>query len=64
MTGYARLEDSYNLDFYRMGRLSGGISWDTYLLVKQGKASLTFDCKPQKFYKNGEFRLLYRLELF
>lgn len=57
VTGYARLEDSYNLDFYRMGRLSGGISWDTYLLVKQGKASLTFDCKPQKFYKNGEFSI-------
>lgn len=52
-SGYARLEDSYEPDFYRMatykdeGRISN-------LYSKAGQIEITFECKPQRFLKSGE----------
>lgn len=53
-TSYARLEDTYNPDYYRMGVCTGSIEFDTLAFNEAGKAQITFDCKPQRFLKEGE----------
>ena len=52
-SGYARLEDSYEPDFYRMAMYkdSGSI---TNLYSKAGQIEVKFDCKPQRYFKSGE----------
>lgn len=51
---YARLEDSYNPDYYRLGMVTAGITFTMKHLNQYGKAKITFDCKPQRFLKSGE----------
>lgn len=51
---YARLEDTYNPDFYRLARLAESIDFSTSAFNKTGKATVIFDCKPQRFLKSGE----------
>lgn len=51
---YARLEDSYNPDYYRMAMITAGITFTMKHLNQYGKAKITFDCKPQRFLKSGE----------
>ena len=51
---YARLEDSYNPDYYRMAMITAGITFTMKRLNLYGKAKITFDCKPQRFLKSGE----------
>lgn len=52
-SGYARLEDSYEPDFYRMAMYkdAGTI---TNIYSKAGQIEVNFDCKPQRFFKSGE----------
>lgn len=52
--GYARLEDTYHPDFFRMARLSGNIEFETKSFNRTGRATVIFDCKPQRFLKSGE----------
>ena len=52
-TGYAKLEDTYNPNHYRMGILANGIDWIMYSLNTTGKANITFDCKPQRWLVSG-----------
>ena len=51
--GYARLEDTYEPDYYRMAcyHESGEIE---NILNHGGRGTITFDCKPQRFLKSGE----------
>ena len=50
---YARLEDSYEPDFYRMAVFLEEIEFSN--LFNQGsKADIAFDCKPQRFLKLGD----------
>lgn len=51
--GYQRLEDSYWRDFFRLASFSGGIEIAN-ILNRFGKATIDFDCKPQRFYKFGD----------
>lgn len=51
---YARLEDTYNPDYYRLGMVTAGITFTMQHLNQYGKAKITFDCKPQRFLKSGE----------
>ena len=57
-SGYARLEDSYEPDFYRMAMYkdSGSIS---NIYSKAGQIEISFDCKPQRYLKNGEVSDLF-----
>lgn len=55
---YARLEDTYHPDEYRMAMLTGGIQFETSAFNKTGKAVVTFDCKPERFLKSGEHPVL------
>lgn len=54
---YARLEDSANPDTYRMGVPQGAIQVEN-LLRTFGKASLSFNCKPQRYLKSGEIPVI------
>lgn len=56
---YAKLEDTYDPEFYRMARFSGPLDFDMRFLNYSGEATLTFDCKPQRWRKNGERTLLF-----
>lgn len=52
--GYARLEDTYHPDHFRMARVADTIAFETSAYNQTGKAQVVFDCKPQKFLKSGE----------
>lgn len=54
-TGYRRLEDGYNPDTYRVAMFKGPIDFDVTFLNRAGEAKLTFECKPQRFLKAGEY---------
>ena len=52
--GYQRLEDSYFLDTFRLAAFNGGLEIEN-VLNRFGRATIEFDCKPQRFYKSGDF---------
>lgn len=52
-SGYQRLEDSYDPDFYRMAIYAGGENFLNHF-NEYGRGTLTFDCAPKRFYKSGE----------
>lgn len=51
--GYQRLEDSYEPDVYRMAYYEGGQDIES-ILNRFGRATISFNCKPQRFLKSGE----------
>lgn len=53
-SGYKRLEDGYDPDHFRMAMFKGPIDFDVSFLSRTGEATLTFNCKPQRFLKAGE----------
>lgn len=52
-SGYCRLEDDYNPNEYRMAVYKSGLEVDPKLL-RAGKFDITFNCKPQRWLKDGE----------
>lgn len=52
-SGYCRLEDSFEPDYYRLARYAGPLNI-TQLLDQYGTAPLSFDCQPERFLKTGE----------
>ena len=46
--GYATLTDEYDPTIYREARFLGGVNWQN-ALNRFGRATLTFDCKPQRY---------------
>jgi len=52
-SGYCRLEDDYNPNEYRMAVYKSGLDVDPKLL-QAGEFDITFDCKPQRWLKEGE----------
>lgn len=53
---YARLEDSYEPDYYRMAVYLNEIDISN-IFNKAGKATLEFECKPQRFLKLGDYAM-------
>lgn len=51
--GYARLEDSYDRDYYRMACYKESSSIEN-IENEAGRVTVTFDCMPQRFLKRGE----------
>lgn len=51
--GYRRLEDDYHPHEFKMAAFSGPLNFDVILLTA-GKVTLEFDCKPQRYLKQGE----------
>lgn len=52
-SGYTRLEDSYDPEFYFLAYYKQNTTFEN-IFNEAGKASLVFECKPQKYYKYGE----------
>lgn len=57
-SGYARLEDSYDEDFYRYAYYNESVSIEN-LFNEAGRATINFVCKPQRYFKSGEVPILY-----
>lgn len=53
VSGYARLEDTYDDTVYRLARYSGPLTI-TNLYDMAGTFTLEFDCLPERFLKSGE----------
>lgn len=51
--GYSRLEDTYEPEYYRMAIYKDDIDI-TNILNHLGRATINFDCMPQRFLKSGE----------
>lgn len=52
-SGYARLEDSYEPEYYRMAMYQDEAEIEN-ILQHAGRAAVDFNCKPQRFLKSGE----------
>ena len=52
-TGYARLEDSYEPNYYRMAIYQESNIFEN-LYNQAGTATIVFECKPQRFLKTGD----------
>lgn len=51
--GYVRLEDNFEPDVFRLAYYSGGNDF-TNELLQCGESTLTFTCRPERFYKEGD----------
>lgn len=52
--GYSRLTDTYDADHYRMASCYADINFVTTALNREGRATIMFDCKPQRWRVSGE----------
>lgn len=52
-SGYARLEDSYEPEYYRLALYQESANIEN-ILFHAGRATINFDCKPQRFLKSGD----------
>lgn len=52
--GYMRLEDTYHPEFFRLAQFTGPIDFDMRFLNYAGETNLIFNCKPQRWRKDGE----------
>lgn len=57
-SGFCRLEDDFEPEYYRLARYSGAFDVDMSLL-QCGKAVLSFDVQPQRYLKSGETPLTF-----
>lgn len=57
-SGYARLEDSYDEEFFRLAYFNSSLSIEN-LFDEAGRAEIPFICKPQRYYKSGELPILF-----
>lgn len=51
---YARLEDTYHPDEFRLAVLSQGMEVDPVSWLAAGSFELIFNCRPERFLKSGE----------
>lgn len=56
-TTYVRLEDSYEPEYYRLAVYLNEVAI-TNLFNQGGQGTLEFDCKPQRFLKIGDERIV------
>ena len=55
-SGYARLEDSYEQEYYRLAMYQDEITIEN-ILQHAGRVTIDFNCKPQRFLKSGEEKI-------
>lgn len=53
-TDYARLEDTYDPDHFRLGLASGIQSFEPVNVNDAANFQLSFDCDPRRFLKSGD----------
>lgn len=52
--GYHKLEDTYHPDYFREAQFKGPIDFEMRFLNYSGGTSISFDCKPQRWRKDGQ----------
>ena len=52
--GYRKLTDDWNTTTYRMARYTGGLDLDVATMLDAARATLQFDCMPQRFLNSGD----------
>lgn len=52
-SNYARLEDSYEPEYYRLAIYNNSLEMEN-ILFHAGRATIEFNCKPQRFFKMGD----------
>lgn len=52
--GYCKLTDTYQPNIYRMARFVGDVDATIGILCRYGEATLTFDCKPQRYFTGAD----------
>lgn len=57
--GYCRLEDSYEPEYYRLAMFNENVEIDN-IEFHGGRTTITFDCKPQRFFKSGDESIVFR----
>ena len=57
-TSYRRLEDTYHPDEFRLGVFTGGLDPAISHWNSLAQFTLTFNCKPQRFLKSGETKVI------
>lgn len=55
-SGYARLEDSYDPECYRLAMYKQELNVANFFDIA-GRATIQFECKPQRFLKAGEEKI-------
>lgn len=58
-SGYAKLEDSYEPEYYRLAAYKSGGTIEN-ILQHAGRITVAFDCKPQRFLKSGDIPVIVR----
>lgn len=58
VVGYQRLEDTYESDVYRMALYEDELTVEN-IMGQFGRATITFNAKPQRFLKTGETAITY-----
>lgn len=56
--GYARLEDSYEPEYYRMAVYKEETEIEN-ILFHAGRVTVKFNCKPQRFLKSGDTKIKF-----
>lgn len=51
--GYARLEDTYEPEIFRLAYCTGAMETEN-AYTRLGRATITFNCRPERFLKTGE----------
>lgn len=51
--GYMRMEDTYDPEVFRLAMFIGPFDVENWMLT-HGRATLEFDCQPQRWLKNGQ----------
>ena len=59
LRGYKRLEDTYHPDEFRMALFESGITTKTTALNRAGEFDIKFNCKPQRWLKEGERPIIF-----
>ena len=57
-SGYARLEDTYEPKYYRLAMYREGGTINN-LFRHAGRINVKFDCKPQRYLKSGEQKIVF-----
>lgn len=52
-TGYLHLEDTYDPEVFRLAMFTGPLDVENWMLMA-GRATLEFDCQPQRWLKDGQ----------
>ena len=51
--GFARLEDSFEPDYYKLARFAGPLNIEQ-IMGRYGRCTLEFECQPERWLKAGE----------